>query len=149
MFWKWMKTAAVGQRNNNYARSVSSSRRLTHTFLELILHPPSCFNGLFKWYKWRNTGLKRWVPLTCLCDSLQLNESWCLANVQLFHQDEPMDLRCHLVIFDTTRLVWRLPPFTDSAKRQWVGMVSMATVDRERDMVKQKTTLDSFAPTQL
>lgn len=139
-----------GERNSNYARSVSSSRRLTHTFLERILHPPSCFNGLWN----GNSGEIRVLNVDAhWLDSLilQLNEFWCLPNLQLFHQDEWMDLRCHLVIFDRIRLVWRLPPFTDSAKRQWLGMVSMATVDSERDMVKKKKnstcTLDSCTHT--
>lgn len=98
------------------------------SFLIAFLHQPSCFNGDGMVYL-RFLVEKYFSEDACLLK--------CWAYAAELHQVGWMEPRCHLVIFNRTRLVRLQPPLTDSAKRRWVGMVSMATVDSERERESQ------------
>lgn len=71
-------------------------------------HQPSCFNGDGMVYL-------RFLVEECLSEDARLLR--CRAYAAELHQVGWMEPRCHLVIFNSTRLVRLQPPLTDSAKR--------------------------------
>lgn len=98
LFRKWMQAAAVGERSNTYG----------HFSDCFFSHQPSCFNG---------DGMVhlRFLVEECLSEDARLLR--CRAYAAELHQVGWMEPRCHLVIFNSTRLVRLQPPLTDSAKR--------------------------------